>query len=422
MSDSLVMMLSALGAEILLLALIVLGISFYRNRAARRRDQRAIQTLVERVRQQRPEREKAIGQYLEQRLGLTGGPLEQAREGLMRAELELLKRFALIYQRREADRAACFDADLIAALHPYHALDAGDALVVQQDAGGAPDDSEVESLRQENTRLADELKTTMEAMSRMLSEYSAMFGGGSPGGAASSTETDDGHPGDHGADAAAASGDLPDNPTPPPAAEDMAPPADDVQLAASGQAATDPGTDEDALRQDAPLDEAPAPNAGASPDEAEVAMTGDDEDLFDPVAAGEEDTAPGDGGEQLSLDGQPSGGRGDGDPEAAESAGPDDEDLFDALDAAAAASHTEEREGDVEAEVTTASEDEDLFDALEAAGALSKRGEGEAAESVTPDDEDLFDLVETPDGEASDADDPGEPGNGEAPLRSRSVG
>jgi hypothetical protein len=175
MSQTMILMLAALGAELVLLALVLLGVAYLRNRAARRRDIAAVSGLVARVRQERPQRERAIEEFLAARLGYEGDALRLSTIALGRAELTLLQRFAALYRARDAALAKRFDAELYAALDAYHAL--GAATQAVEAAQADTDSAELEALRRENTRLSEELRITMETMSRMLNEYSTMFSG-----------------------------------------------------------------------------------------------------------------------------------------------------------------------------------------------------------------------------------------------------
>jgi hypothetical protein len=191
MSNTMWTMLAALGGELLLVVVVLLAVAFVRSRAQHKRDLEAVRSLVAKIRKGKPEREQKIAAFLEQRMGLSGDALNQAKVAMLRAELGLLQRFAGVYRQRDAALAARFHDDLFAALEPYHALvasaDAGadvsaaataDALVEPVEA------RELERLRKENARLSDELQITMETMSRMLNEYSSMFVGGEPDDAA----------------------------------------------------------------------------------------------------------------------------------------------------------------------------------------------------------------------------------------------
>ena len=173
MSDTMIMMLVMLAAELVVLLLVLLSVAWFRGRAARRRDQRAIRLLVTRIRNSRAERETGIERFLDERMGLSGAELAQAKKAMLQSELVLLKRFAEVYRGRDADAAARFDADLITALTPYHELKVDNVVVASEPAPA--DNSELERLREQNQLLSDELSGNMETMSKMVREFSTMF-------------------------------------------------------------------------------------------------------------------------------------------------------------------------------------------------------------------------------------------------------
>jgi len=180
-SDTMVWMLAALGGELVLLLLALLVFAWMRNRAARRRDAKAVRVLAERVRQGKSERQATLQAFLASHHGLQGEALTAATTALYRAELGVLQQFAGIYRARDAAAAAQFDIRLAGAVAPYHELTAEAGTVTGAADGEAPDAAEMDTLRRENKRLSDELKITMETMSRMLNEYSTMFSGAPPG-------------------------------------------------------------------------------------------------------------------------------------------------------------------------------------------------------------------------------------------------
>ena len=179
MSEVMILMSAILAGELLLVLLVLLSYAWFRNRALRRRDTKAIRVLATRIKNSRTERETKIARFLGEQMGISGEALEQAKTAMLRAELLLLQRFAGVYTKRDAGAAAQFDMDLMAALAPYYELEGGGIVVTQEQPD--EDTSVLENLRAENQRLSDELSVTMETMSRMLNEYSTMFTGGSPG-------------------------------------------------------------------------------------------------------------------------------------------------------------------------------------------------------------------------------------------------
>jgi hypothetical protein len=174
------MMLAAVAAELVLLLFVFLTVAVLRGRSEKNRDRDAMRDLVARVKQAKPQREQVIEKFLMQRMAMSGDALEQAKVAMLRAEMALVQRFVSIYRGRDADLAGRFDGDVIAALEPYHALSGTAAVAADEGGGGAVDNAELEALRKENGRLEDELRITMETMSRMLNEYSTMFAGSAP--------------------------------------------------------------------------------------------------------------------------------------------------------------------------------------------------------------------------------------------------
>lgn len=171
-------LLMVLGAEIFLVLFVLLLVSWFRNSAAKRRDQKAVAALIKKVKAGKSEREKTLGAFLSTNMGLQGEALEKAKTALMREEWRLLQKFAVTYRDRNAGAAAQFNISAEGALDAYHELSGGTGATVVG-SGEAADDGELEHLRKENARLSEELTVTMDTMSRMLSEYSTMFSGGS---------------------------------------------------------------------------------------------------------------------------------------------------------------------------------------------------------------------------------------------------
>ncbi|WP_078118635.1 prolipoprotein diacylglyceryl transferase [Thiosocius teredinicola] len=174
MSSTTWMIIGALVAEVVLILIVLLGAFWFRTQAARRRDAKAIKTLIERVQGARKDRGEAIEQYLSQNVGFEGDMLAAAKVNLLRAELSLLQRFAAIYRNRDAAAAAQFDIDVISVVGLYQEMGG-------PGGEGGENHSELEALRAENAGLSDELRMTMETMSRMLKDYSHMFANGPEG-------------------------------------------------------------------------------------------------------------------------------------------------------------------------------------------------------------------------------------------------
>lgn len=180
--------LALAGAEVALVIFVLLLVYWIRNSSAARRDRKAATRLVARVRKGKADREAVITRFLSEQMGLAGAQLQETKTAILRAELRLLQRFADTYGRRVSGTAAQFNIDVEAGFAPYLELRGGgeSAKIVEADVDG----DELDALRAQNERLSEELSVTMDTMSRMLSEYSTMFAGGSaPAPAVANTES-----------------------------------------------------------------------------------------------------------------------------------------------------------------------------------------------------------------------------------------
>jgi hypothetical protein len=192
MNDSWLWIALAVG-ELLFVVVLLLLVSWLRNRAARLRDRRAIRSLVAETKKLKDQRREQIATFLTERFGLSGEMLARAVRGVYRAELHLIQTFANIYLHRDARAAAGFRQSVEEGVEPYWELAPGEATAapesaevaeededVSMDAGvmaeeESGEDPELARLRGENVRLSEELRVTMDTMSRMLNEYSTIF-------------------------------------------------------------------------------------------------------------------------------------------------------------------------------------------------------------------------------------------------------
>jgi hypothetical protein len=150
-----------------------------------RRDRAAVARLVATVRAQMPER-RAGARDLLARTGMLGQVLEDATGRIAGAEARLYEICANAYLGRDAVAVARLNEAVEAAIAPYRALRVAapaeaDVVVTQavdDVAEAGIDPAEYQRLKDENQRLSVELQVTLDTMSRMLSEYSAMFAGG----------------------------------------------------------------------------------------------------------------------------------------------------------------------------------------------------------------------------------------------------
>jgi hypothetical protein len=168
--------LALVAGELVLVVLVLLFAAWVRERGARARARKAVKELVAKVKAGRASREDAVRAFLGERFGLSGAELDAAAVPIVREEMKLYQAFANLYLRRDSGAAAAFDLSVEAAVQPYWGLQGGSAAPAAGETGADP--AEITRLKDENRRLAEELQITMDTMTRMLSEYSAVFGNG----------------------------------------------------------------------------------------------------------------------------------------------------------------------------------------------------------------------------------------------------
>lgn len=172
--------------ELLSVLVLLLLVSWFRNQAARRRDKRAISALVAGTRKGKEARLAEISAFLSGQFGMRDEALGLAVRTVYKAEVGLIQAFASTYLQRDAQSAANFRGKIEAGNEPYWAL-SGEAGAASESASSdateatdtnddvPADDGEIKRLQGENVRLSEELRVTMDTMSRMLTEYSTIF-------------------------------------------------------------------------------------------------------------------------------------------------------------------------------------------------------------------------------------------------------
>jgi hypothetical protein len=168
-------------SEILLVSIfvaLVLGVGIL---VKKRRDHGAAVTLIARIKEDESRRKGETAKIMEKQHGLQGDVLDKTVKKISREEKLFYQNMINLYLRRDADSLMNLNVDFEGAVEPYRTLDVspGGATEGAGDAGSVEESEEMERLRQENERLSDELRITMDTMGRMLNEYSSMFAGGS---------------------------------------------------------------------------------------------------------------------------------------------------------------------------------------------------------------------------------------------------
>lgn len=181
LSTTLVAVFAELSGAVLLAALFF----GYRLASRRRVDRKAALAVAGEIKEGVPARLEALRKTLAEDLGYGEEALDEGARRISHRERSLYQRILNLYVKRDA--AALRQITIDVENHTAACLGLLPSIAVAPPGDGpgpAGDDSglesEVAALRDENERLQEELRITMETMSRMLDEYSTMFGGGDP--------------------------------------------------------------------------------------------------------------------------------------------------------------------------------------------------------------------------------------------------
>jgi len=141
----------------------------------RRRDRQAAMYLVKVVKDNEPKRLDATRSLLEQKYGLSGESLDCVAHDIMHAEKLLFQRVINLYVKRDVISLRELNIDVEAMTEPFRKLEPGNGVSAGSNAAD-DEQGDADALRADNEALKQELQITMETMSRMLSEYTGMFG------------------------------------------------------------------------------------------------------------------------------------------------------------------------------------------------------------------------------------------------------
>ncbi len=142
------------------------------------RIRQAAHHLAQRVQSDEPARTDRLKTLLNEKFGYDGAELEQVVHDITQAEMRLFQNLINGYIKDDQVHLQQVDVDEENLVLAYQGLKTTAATVASSaDAEGDKGD-EMAQLQEENQRLSDELRVTMDTMGRMLNEYSSMFAGG----------------------------------------------------------------------------------------------------------------------------------------------------------------------------------------------------------------------------------------------------
>ncbi|MBW9256955.1 MAG: hypothetical protein K1566_00345 [Candidatus Thiodiazotropha sp. (ex. Lucinisca nassula)] len=165
-------------AEVMLGLVILSGLLLLFTLLRKQRIRKAAHHLAERVQTDKEKRSERLKKLLEEQYQLQSPQLDQTLHGIVQTEMTLYQNMLNGFLKDDQVYLQQIDVDVENLVLAYQAL-AGNV----SGTGGSDDVSsdEVEALKAENERLAEELKVTMDTMGRMLNEYSTMFADGDSG-------------------------------------------------------------------------------------------------------------------------------------------------------------------------------------------------------------------------------------------------
>jgi hypothetical protein len=164
--------------EVILGLAFLSGVLLYFVLTRKGRIRKAALHLSERVQNDKPARDERLKSLLSNAYGLSGQELEQVLHNITQAEMLLFQNLINGYMKDNQVVLQQVDVDEENLVLAYQGLKPVAGAAAQTEAAAAGDEEEMQRLKDENQRLSDELRVTMDTMGRMLNEYSSMFAGG----------------------------------------------------------------------------------------------------------------------------------------------------------------------------------------------------------------------------------------------------
>jgi hypothetical protein len=164
-----------LGLEGMLLLLIIVLLGVYFGSKRKNRDRVAAVKLVEQLKKQSQTRLEATGSFLSEKYLFEGDELKKAIKAIDREEKKYFQKLIDVYLKRDAEAFTSMDASLAELIDTYKSL----TPAIPEVESTSPEQlQELESLRDLNAKLEEELKVTKKTMGNMIAEFGNMFGGG----------------------------------------------------------------------------------------------------------------------------------------------------------------------------------------------------------------------------------------------------
>jgi hypothetical protein len=165
--------------ELFVALLVLSGVLSFFAMQRKARIRKSAHHLAERVQADKPQRMERLKKLLAERYGYAGGELDQSLHSVTQAEMRLYQNIINGLLKDDQITLQQIDVDVENFVLAYQALNlsAGSEKPTVK-TPSAENGDEIQHLKEENERLSEELKVTMDTMGRMLNEYSSMFAGG----------------------------------------------------------------------------------------------------------------------------------------------------------------------------------------------------------------------------------------------------
>lgn len=163
---------------VLLLGIILLWV--YLSSKRKNKDRNAARQLAEQIKHQSDTRLKETGSFLQEKYNLEGNQLKKAVENIDKAEKQFFQKIITLYLQRDSDALSTLDAKVAEMIDTYKSLKPSIPQQAEnvENAENSEKDAEIQSLREANAKLSEELAITNKTMSDMIGEFGNMFGGG----------------------------------------------------------------------------------------------------------------------------------------------------------------------------------------------------------------------------------------------------
>jgi hypothetical protein len=167
--------------EILVGLVIFSGLLLLFTLLRKQRIRKAAEHLAERVQADKAKRSERLKTLLTDGYHLQSPQLDQTLHSIVQTEMTLYQNMLNGFLKDDQVYLQQIDVDVENLVLGYQSLGGFVSQDTSPSASPASSSEEVEELKAENERLAEELKVTMDTMGRMLNEYSTMFADGAEG-------------------------------------------------------------------------------------------------------------------------------------------------------------------------------------------------------------------------------------------------